>query len=257
MTTFNRFYFYAGTSAAATGAHEELTHTYAHSAEAETADAIIVLGGDGTMLEALHKHIGTGKPIYGMNCGSVGFLMNPYDVKNLPARLQAAHTIALHPLRMQATDKDGATHEAVAFNEVAVFRQSRQSAHIKLTVNGITRMDEMVGDGVLVATPAGSTAYNLSARGPIIPLGSNVLGLTPISPFRPRAWRGALLPEGAIITLTNLDPDKRPVSVTADFTEVRDMVQVTIAADAARSVGVLFNPDHNLEERIFNEQFVN
>jgi NAD+ kinase len=252
-----RLHFIAAQTPAAIAARAELSALYGQSDIAQ-ADTIVVLGGDGTMLEALHAHHHNGHttPIYGMNRGSVGFLMNPYHPENLYDRIAQAETIALHPLRMKATDKSGQIFEAVAFNEVSVFRQTRQSAHMAIIINGVTRMAEMVGDGVLVATPAGSTAYNLSARGPIIPLGSNVVALTPISPFRPRGWRGALLPEGAVITLTNSAPDKRPLSATADFTEVRDVTTITIETDIKTTIPVLFNPDHNLEERIFNEQFV-
>lgn len=255
MSVFERFHFRAAETPAATAARAELIALYGQS-DISNADAIIVLGGDGTMLEALHHHLAHNIPIYGMNRGSVGFLMNPYHAENLPERLQLAETIALHPLRMQATDRSGKMFEAVAFNEVSIYRETRQSAHLSLTINGVSRMTDMVGDGVMVATPAGSTAYNLSARGPIIPLGSNVVALTPISPFRPRAWRGALLPDNSVITIGNNNPDKRPLSATADFTEVRDVISVTIQADLQTTVPLLFNPEHNLEERIFNEQFV-
>lgn len=248
-------HFIAAETAAAMAARAELIALYGQ-VPLEQATVLVVLGGDGTMLEALHIHYGQGRPIYGMNRGSVGFLMNPYQARDLPTRLNAAETISLHPLRLRAIDRTGRVTEAVAFNETAIFRETRQSAHLQIIVNGVVRMENMVGDGVMLATPAGSTAYNRSAHGPIVPLGANVLALTPISPFRPRGWRGALLPENAVIAVQNNEPDKRPLSATADFTEIRDIVSVTIEADLTHPFTVLFDPDHNLEERIFNEQFV-
>lgn len=219
------------------------------------ADVIVALGGDGFMLETLHRFIDRKVPIYGMNRGTVGFLMNNFHETDLPARLAAAQTTALHPLRMVATDQAGRRHEAMAINEVALLRETRQAAKIRISVDDKVRAPELVCDGVLIATPAGSTAYNLSAHGPILPLGSDVLALTPISAFRPRRWRGALLPGVAKVRFEILEPEKRPVSAVADYLEVRDVVDVVAQVDRTASLTLLFDPDHNLEERILNEQF--
>jgi NAD+ kinase len=221
----------------------------------EQADVIVALGGDGFILHTLHAHMAMETAIYGMNRGSVGFLMNTYDEDDLPARLARAHTTTLHPLRMAATDINGQKHEALAINEVSLIRQARHAAKIKILVDGVVRMEEMICDGVLVATPAGSTAYNLSAAGPIIPLESEILALTPISAFRPRRWRGALLPAKAAVEFVIRDADFRTVSATADFHEVRDVARVTISEDRSVSLNLLFDPEHNLEERIIKEQF--
>lgn len=219
-------------------------------------DAMVVLGGDGTMLEALHLNSDGSKPVFGMNFGRVGFMMNPYHEDDLVARIEKASAVQIHPLRMQATDKDGNTHDAIAFNEVALLRETRQTAHLKISVGGIERIPEMVCDGVLLATPAGSTAYNLSAHGPILPLSSNVLALTPISAFRPRRWRGALIPSERHVRIDVLDHEKRPVSATADSTEFRDVVSIDIHQAESVSRTLLFDPDHHLEERILTEQFI-
>lgn len=221
----------------------------------EQADVVVVLGGDGTMLEALHKALALGKPVYGMNCGSVGFLLNPYRVEGLMDRIAAAHSVIIHPLKMKTLSKDGKEAEALAFNEISLLRQSRQASKISIAVDGIQRLPELVCDGVLVSTPAGSTAYNLSAHGPIIPLSAHALALTPISAFRPRRWRGALLPGHVQIRFEALESDKRPVSAAADFTEIRDVLQVDVWQSASIGVTLLFDPDHNLEERILKEQF--
>lgn len=222
----------------------------------EKADVIVALGGDGTLLEALHKYHALKKPFYGMNRGSVGFLLNPFREGDLPALLKQAHSVELHPLRMTAKTKDGKTVEALAFNEVSLLRQTRHAAKIGIAIDGIERMPELICDGILLATPAGSTAYNLSAHGPIIPLSANVLALTPISAFRPRRWRGALLPHGVETRFEILESAKRPVSATADSTEVRDVTQVDIRESRQVSVTLLFDPSHNLEERILKEQFL-
>jgi NAD+ kinase len=221
----------------------------------ERADVIVALGGDGFMLEILHRHIDRRIPFYGMNRGTVGFLMNGFHEDDLPARLAAAQATPLHPLRMVAVDQAACRHEAMAINEVALLRETRQAAKIRISVDGKVRQPELVCDGVLVATPAGSTAYNLSAHGPILPLGSDILALTPISAFRPRRWRGALLPGVAAVRFDILEPDKRPVSAVADYVEVRDVVAVDAQVDRATGLTLLFDPDHNLEERILNEQF--
>ncbi|MDG2481056.1 MAG: NAD kinase [Alphaproteobacteria bacterium] len=221
----------------------------------DRANVIVALGGDGFMLETLHRCLGRKIAVYGMNRGSVGFLMNAFEPDDLPRRIAASETTVLNPLLMTATDIHGTCHEAVAINEVALFRETSQTAKVRIEVDGIVRMKELICDGVLVATAAGSTAYNLSAHGPILPIGSRSLALTPISAFRPRRWRGAILPEDTRVSFDVLDHNKRPVSAVADSTEVRDVVSVEIACDESRAVRLLFDPEHNLEERILNEQF--
>ena len=250
-----RFAFVATDSPEAQDAAARLARRY-QSARPESADVIVALGGDGFMLETLHRFITRDLPIYGMNCGTVGFLMNLYDEEDLPQRLAKAQKEVLHPLKMTATCADSSKQKALAINEVSLFRQRYQAAHIRITVDGILRLEELICDGVLVATPAGSTAYNLSAHGPIVPIGSPLLALTPISAFRPRRWRGALLPDKARITFEILDGEKRPVGATADFTEVRDVARVEVEADHRRRLQLLFDPEHNLEERIVKEQFI-
>lgn len=223
---------------------------------ASEADAIIVLGGDGFLLHAMHEYMELGKPIYGMNRGTVGFLLNEYAENGLMERLSTAQSHTLYPLKMTATTFSGETYEALAFNEVALHRYSQQSAHIRVLINGRQRLENLVCDGIMVATPAGSTAYNLSARGPIIPLGSNVLALTPVSPFRPRRWNGALLPHTASVEFEILNSQKRPVGASADSLEVKNVVRVTVSEDTSRHACILFDPDYSLEERIFSEQFI-
>ena len=221
----------------------------------EEADTVVALGGDGFILQTLHAHIGRAVSIYGMNRGSVGFLMNGYDEDDLPEHLEKAEPVMLHPLRMTAETVSGATEEALAINEVALLRQTHQAAKLRVSIDGKVRLDELICDGALVATPAGSTAYNLSAHGPIIPMGAEMLALTPISAFRPRRWRGALLPQTARVGLEVLEPEKRPVSATADHTEVRDVLRVEIGQDNDLSVTLLCDPEHNFGERILKEQF--
>ena len=227
------------------------------SAGLEAAEVIVALGGDGFMLETLHRLLAHGleTPVYGMNCGSVGFLMNAYNEADVPERLGRAQAALLHPLRMHAVTGAGAVEEAVAFNEVSLLRQLRQAAKIRITVDGRVRLQELICDGVLVATPAGSTAYNLSAHGPIVPLSANLLPLTPISAFRPRRWRGALLPATAEVLFEVLEREKRPVAAVADFTEVRDVASVAVSEDRSVTTTVLFDPDQGLSERIIAEQF--
>jgi len=222
----------------------------------EDADVIVALGGDGFMLNTVHRFMGQKKPIYGMNLGSVGFLMNTYDPEGLPERLARTETIALHPLHMTALTTDGTEHTALAINEVSLLRAVRYAAKIRIQVDNVVRLDELICDGVLIATPAGSTAYNLSAYGPIIPLGTGLLALTPISAFRPRRWRGALLPHNSVITFDVIDANIRPVSAVADFTEVRDVTRVTVRETTDVQLTLLFDPEHNLEERILKEQFI-
>ncbi len=221
----------------------------------EEASVVVCLGGDGFMLETLHRNLGRNVPVYGMNCGSVGFLMNEFDEDGLPERLGSAQAAVLHPLRMHAVTATGRVEEALALNEVSLLRQLRQAAKIRITVDGRVRLAELICDGVLVATPAGSTAYNLSAHGPIVPLSANLLPLTPISAFRPRRWRGALLPSSAEVLFEVLESEKRPVAAVADFTEVRDVMSVAISEDRGIAVRVLFDPDQGLSERIIAEQF--
>jgi len=232
----------------------ELSKLYS-CVEPERAEIIVPLGGDGFMLETLHRFLSLGVPIYGMHRGSVGFLMNAYRPEGLFERLAAAQPVVLHPLDMSARDEDGGHYRALAFNEVSLLRESRQAAKLRVTVDGIVRIDELMADGILVATPVGSTAYNLSAHGPIIPLGAGVLALTPISAFRPRRWRGALLPHSAEVVFEILECAKRPVSAVADYTEVRDVVEVRVREDLETFLKLLFDPEHNLEERILREQF--
>ena len=221
----------------------------------DEADIIVALGGDGFMLETLHTYLNRGVPIYGMNRGTVGFLMNEYREDDLLESLDAASVTVLHPLQMTANSVDGTTSEALAINEVSLLRQSRQAAKIKISIDGRVRTPELICDGVLVATAAGSTAYNLSAHGPILPVGSSILALTPISAFRPRRWRGALLPAQAEVRFDILEDDKRPVSAVADYTEVRNVVDVTVVERRDVELKMMFDPEHNLEERILNEQF--
>jgi NAD+ kinase len=221
----------------------------------EQAQIVVALGGDGHMLETLHRAVANRLPVYGMNCGSVGFLMNAYSEENLLARLENAQATVLHPLRMHAVTVTGRVEEALAFNEVSLLRQQRQGAKIRVIVDGRERLAELVCDGILLSTPAGSTAYNLSAHGPIVPLSANLLPLTPISAFRPRRWRGALLPSSAEVQFEVLEHDKRPVAAVADFTEVREVLSVAVSEDRSVSVTVLFDPDQGLSERIIAEQF--
>ncbi|HEY1260037.1 MAG TPA: NAD kinase [Stellaceae bacterium] len=244
----------AADSPAAQQAFEELRDRYP-SVRPEAADIIVSLGGDGFMLETLHRFLALRVPIYGMHRGTVGFLMNPYRLDGLFERLAEAQPVVLHPLEMVATCRDGVVQRALAFNEVSLLRESRQAAKLRVTVDGVVRLDELAADGILVATPVGSTAYNLSAHGPIIPLGAEILALTPISAFRPRRWRGALLRHDAQVRIDALEADKRPVSAVADFTEVRDVVTVEIRENRDVRLTLLFDHDANLEERVFKEQF--
>jgi NAD+ kinase len=231
-----------------------LAQRYGNHAESE-ADAIVALGGDGLMLQTLHRHINDRIPIYGMNRGSVGFLMNEYREDDLAVRLAAAEIFKVHPLSMLAYDATGKAHKALAINEVSLFRETHQAAKLRITVDGKVRMDELACDGVLVSTPAGSTAYNLSAYGPILPINAQLLALTPISPFRPRRWRGALISSKARVSVAVLEHEKRPVAAVADHFEYRNIVRVDI--EQARQVELLmmFDPDHGLDERILAEQF--
>lgn len=222
---------------------------------ADEAEVIVALGGDGLMLQTLHRFIDSGKPIYGMNRGSVGFLLNEYAEDGLVERIWTAERSVVHPLAMTAVDVHGERRDALAINEVSLLRQSSQVAKLRIMVDGNERMGELIADGVLVATPAGSTAYNLSVNGPILPLNTPLLALTPISPFRPRRWRGALLPHHVRISIEVLEAAKRPVSATADHVEMREVARVDIATDRNRSMILLHDPGHSLDERILREQF--
>src|SRR5918996_6231104 len=243
----------ASSAAAARTAQADLAARY-DLVDPDDCDVIVALGGDGLLLHTIHDHLQLGRPIFGMNRGTVGFLMNQYRPDGLVERVAAASPITVQPLAMAARYADGSVSHALAFNEVAVTRYSGHSANLRLSIDGVQRMAKFVGDGLIVATAAGSTAYNLSAHGPIIPLGSGLLAVTPVSPFRPRRWRGALLPQSAEIVLENLDPVKRPVAATADFRELVQIESVSIRQDLSAAVQLLFDPDHSLEERIIAEQ---
>jgi NAD+ kinase len=221
----------------------------------EEADVIVALGGDGLMLQTLHRFMNSGKPIYGMHRGTVGFLMNDFAEESLQERLGAAQVTVIHPLLMRARDGEDRVHEHRAINEVSLFRQIYQAARLRILVDGKERLPELAADGLLVATPAGSTAYNLSVQGPIIPIHAPLLALTPISPFRPRRWRGALLPDNARVTIEVKEAEKRPVAAVADHDEVRDVRVVDVMMDRAISMHMLFDPGHSLDERILREQF--
>lgn len=249
----NFYYITSGTEESETAA-ESLRKRYGES-PVDTADALIVLGGDGVMLQALHDHMNHSRPIYGMNRGSVGFLMNEYSEDNLSARVAAAHAETIRPLEMIAESRESGTVSALAINEVSILRQSYQAAKIRISIDGKLRLEELICDGLMVATPAGSTAYNLSAQGPILPLDSPLLALTPVSPFRPRRWRGALLPKSVTVRMDILEVDKRPVNAVADHTEVKSVTSVTVREDVQSSVTLLFDEEHTWDERILNEQF--
>jgi NAD+ kinase len=252
---FERIHFVASTVDLAEEARARLVHRYAQ-APLDSADVIVALGGDGLMLTTLHGPGRNGLPVYGMNRGTVGFLMNEYAEDGLHERLAAAEQAVINPLRMRATRADGGISEALAINEVSLLRAGPQAAKLRILVDGRERMAELVADGALLSTPAGSTAYNYSAHGPILPIGAGVLALTPMSAFRPRRWRGALLPKSARVTFEVLEPMKRPVSAVADSSEVRAPVAVEVASVPDISHRILFDPGHGLEERLIREQFL-
>jgi len=252
---YDRIAFVASPAPEAQRAREVLSRRYGDVA-ASDAEVVVALGGDGLMLQTLHALMPSGTPIYGMNRGTVGFLMNEYAEDGLQERLGAADTAVIHPLVMRARDVGGQEQQHRAFNEVSLFRQFNQAARLRILINGIERLDELIADGVLVATPAGSTAYNLSVQGPIIPLNAPLLALTPISPFRPRRWRGGvLLHDTARVTIEVLDAERRPVAAVADHDEVRSVSSVDIAMDHRTAMNLLFDPGHSLDERILREQF--
>ncbi|MDQ0319920.1 NAD+ kinase [Pararhizobium capsulatum DSM 1112] len=254
--TFNSIAFVASSADDAQQAAEELTALYGNTDPTE-ADVIVALGGDGFMLQTLHKTMNSGKLVYGMNRGSVGFLMNRYSAENLPERLAEAVENAFRPLEMQTVDVDGNRFRALAINEVYLFRQSYQAAKLRIVIDGRVRLEELICDGVLLATPAGSTAYNLSAHGPILPLEAPLLALTPVSPFRPRRWRGALLPNKVTVDIAILEDDKRPVNAVADHIEVKSVVKVRIAESENTTARILSDPDYSWSDRILAEQFDN
>jgi NAD+ kinase len=251
---YQRIAFVASDTPAAQRARRHLVRRYG-DASPESADVIVALGGDGLMLATLQRFMNSGKPIYGMHRGTVGFLMNEFSEQKLAERLAAAQVTVIHPLIMRASDAAGRVHRHRAINEVSLFRQTYQAARLRILVDGEERLAELIADGVLLATPAGSTAYNLSVQGPIIPIGAPLLALTPISPFRPRRWRGALLPDRARVTIEVREAAKRPVAAVADHDEVRSVRSVEIAMDHSIAMHMLFDPGHSLDERILREQF--
>jgi NAD+ kinase len=254
MPRFKNIAFVASDTDEALASQVKLAERYGN-APLDQADVIVALGGDGLMLQTMHRHLHSRIPIYGMNRGSVGFLLNDYRENGLIERLEKAETTVIHPLRMTAHDVKGGRHEALAINEVSLFRQIYQAAKLRISVDGTVRMGELICDGVLVSTPAGSTAYNLSAHGPILPINAPLLVLTPISPFRPRRWRGALLPDTAKVMIEVLEAEKRPVSAVADATEFRDVLKVEVEEETGVDILMMFDPGHTLAERILSEQF--
>ncbi|KEQ06781.1 MAG: NAD kinase [Alphaproteobacteria bacterium] len=248
--------FCASSAPEALAAREELIGIYGNISDND-ADVVVALGGDGFMLHTLHGTMSSGKPVYGMNCGSVGFLMNDYRTENLRERIEVAVENTLHPLQMKTTNADGTSSIALAINEVYLFRQSYQAAKLRVEIDGQVRLDELICDGLMIATPAGSTAYNLSAHGPILPLEAPLLAMTPVSAFRPRRWRGALLPNQVRVDIHILEPDKRPVNAVADNMEVKSVLHVEIAQSQEMTARILSDPDHSWSDRIVAEQFNN
>lgn len=253
-TVTEKIAFVSSGSAEAEAATRTLRNQYGETTLAD-AEIVVALGGDGLMLQTLHDVMNTDTPVYGMNLGTIGFLMNDFGVDGLKERLAAALPTNIHPLTMDVRDIAGQSHQALALNEVSLFRSSYQAAKIKIVIDGKTRLENLICDGVLVSTTAGSTAYNLSAHGPILPIDSSVLALTPISPFRPRRWRGAILRNSAVVTFIADESEKRPVSAVADNVEFKNVVEVTVREDRSHKVTMLFDPGHGLEERVLNEQF--
>ena len=250
-----KFHFIASENPEAKEALKVLIKIY-NQTKLELSDVIIAIGGDGMLLKALRNSIEKNKPVFGLNKGNVGFLMNELSFDNLENRIQTARKVKMHPLFMSAHKINGNIFTELAVNEVSILRQTHQAAHLKITVDKKERLNELVCDGILVSTPIGSTAYNLSARGPIIPLNANILALTPISSFRPRRWRGALLPQRVKIRIEVLNFETRPVSATADNVEARDIKYIEISTDKTKKLTILHDSDHSLDERIMKEQFL-
>jgi NAD+ kinase len=254
MPAIDRIAFVSSGTPEADAAAESLRNRYG-SVALEEAQVVVGLGGDGLMLQTLHRVMHLGIPVYGMNFGSVGFLMNAFSADGLTERLALANPTDIYPLSMTVRDARGDTFEALALNEVSLFRASYQAVKVEILVDGHTRLDELICDGVLLSTPAGSTAYNLSAHGPILPIDSSLLALTPISPFRPRRWRGAILNNRAVVTFRTREAEKRPVSAVADNVEFQDVLEVTVRENRDSKVTLLFDPGTGLEERVLSEQF--
>ncbi|WMT85622.1 NAD kinase [Pelagibacterium sp. 26DY04] len=254
LYTDGKVAFVSSDTAEARAAREILVARHG-DAGIENASIVVALGGDGLMLETLHRVMDRNIPVYGMNFGSVGFLMNEYSPDALDVRLRAAMPTTIHPLKMRVTDAEGTVSEALALNEVSLFRSSYQAAKIQIRIDGDVRLEELICDGIIVATPAGSTAYNLSAHGPILPITAPLLALTPISPFRPRRWRGAILSNRANISFTTLEAGKRPLSAVADNVEFNEVIEVRVHEDRRHSATLLFDPGHSLDERVLIEQF--
>lgn len=248
--------FLSGNTSKASNAQKKLIAKYGNH-DPMSADVVVALGGDGVMLQTQHQFMNSGIPVYGMNKGSVGFLMNKYKLDDLEERIEKAVSNRIHPLKMTAIDGEGEEHTALAINEVSLLRQSYQAASLKISIDDKVRLQSLICDGLLLATPAGSTAYNLSAHGPILPLGAPLLALTPVSPFRPRRWRGALIPNSAVVEISVNRPDKRPVNAVADHQEVKSVRKVTIREDRDSTGILLFDPEHSWDERILTEQFQN
>lgn len=246
--------FIASETAQATEAKDKLVGLYGNS-DIDDAEFIVALGGDGQMLQVLHQFIGSGIPIYGMNCGSIGFLMNELSFDQLDRKLENSEMTEINPLKMSVIDVSGKEHSEIAINEVALTRTTYQAAKLKISINDKVRLNELISDGLLISTPAGSTAYNLSADGPILPINAKLMALTPTSPFRPRRWKGALLDINSIVEIDVIDPEFRKVNATADSHEIMDAQKIIISNDETLSLKIMFDPDHNLEERIITEQF--
>ncbi|MDC3084346.1 NAD kinase [Gammaproteobacteria bacterium] len=246
--------FIASETNQATEAKKKLTELYGNS-DIKDAEFIVALGGDGQMLQVLHQFIGSGIPIYGMNCGSIGFLMNELSFDDLDKKLENSEITEINPLKMSVTDISGKEHTEIAINEVALTRTTYQAAKLKISINNKVRLHELISDGLLISTPAGSTAYNLSADGPILPINARLMALTPTSPFRPRRWKGALLDINSIVEIDVIDPEYRKVNATADSHEIMDAKKIIISNDETLSLKIMFDQDHNLEERIITEQF--
>lgn len=254
--SFQSLSFQASNTVEAMASRDKLIRLYGGAEPAE-ADVIVALGGDGFMLQTLHETMNSGKLVYGMNRGSVGFLMNEFRIENLRERIATAVENDFHPLRMTTTNADGSSSIALAINEVSLFRQSYQASKLRVLIDGQVRLEELICDGLMVATPVGSTAYNLSAHGPILPLESPLLALTPVSAFRPRRWRGALLPNRVCVDIEVLEPEKRPVNAVADHTEVKSVIHVRVAQSEDTTARILSDPDRSWSDRILTEQFSN